>query len=261
MVVARGLGEGPPRVVVESSFPQYAYGLLQAVDLARALGLEAITAIELGVANGNGLLELERLATQIGSDHGVEVHTAGFDSGSGMPPPVDHRDLPYVWREGFYDMDEPRLRSLLRQSALVLGDVTVTGPTYLAEDRPPLGFVAFDLDYYSSTAAALSAFLDGPTTLCLPRTFCYFDDTVGPHEEHHCRFTGELLAIDDFNTTHNHRKLARINGLRYKLLPLEAPWVEATYVFHQFDHPRYSDYVHPATTRQFPLERRYRSME
>jgi len=39
----------------------------------------------------------------------------------------------------------------------------------------PVGFVAFDLDYYSSTKSALSIF-EGSAATHLPRVHCYFDD-------------------------------------------------------------------------------------
>src|SRR5690606_4085480 len=39
--------------------PQYAYGIHRACDLARKLGIPRITAIELGVAGGNGLVAME----------------------------------------------------------------------------------------------------------------------------------------------------------------------------------------------------------
>jgi hypothetical protein len=87
----------------------------------------------------------------------------------------------------------------------------------------------------------------------LPRVFCYFDDTVGPHEELHSRFTGELLAIDEFNTGSHRRKLAPINGLRHKLKPHDDSWIEGMYALHLFDHARYTDYVYPERDRQFLL--------
>lgn len=250
--------EGPPAVIAESNFPPYAYGLLQAAALAKRLGVSALATAELGVATGNGLLELERLAGVLGAAHGLRIDTIGFDTGVGMPAPVDHRDMPYIWREGFFRMDEAALRSRLQRSTLLLGDVAETAPEVVAGDWPPIGFLAFDLDYYSATSAAMRALLLGPPERYLPRVFCYFDDTVGPHEEYHSPFTGELLAIDEFNAAHAMRKIARINGLRYKLLPLEAPWVEGIYVLHLFDHPRYADYVFPEVSRQFPLERQHR---
>ena len=83
---------------------------------------------------------------------------------------------------------------------------------------------------------------------------CYFDDTVGPHWEMHSKFTGELLAIDEFNSRSHSRKLGKLNGLRYKLLPYEGLWVEGIYVLHLFDHPRYNEYIFPAPDRQLELD-------
>ena len=249
---------GLAQLLEESNFPPYAYGLLQAATLAERLGLRSIRAFELGVATGNGLLELERLATVIGGPSGVRVDVFGIDTGDGMPAPMDHRDMPYIWQRGVFRMDRVELEARLQHATLVLGDVADTGGELL-EITSPVGFLAFDLDYYSSTAAAMRVLLDAPPDRYLPRVFCYFDDTVGPHEEYHSRFTGELRAIDEFNRAHQSRKLAQIHGLRYKLLPLEAPWVEGMYVLHLFDHPRYGDYVFPVADRQFPLEKQHRS--
>src|SRR5215207_985617 len=46
--------------------PHYGYGLLKAAELARRLGYARISAIEFGVAGGNGLLSLERHAARVG---------------------------------------------------------------------------------------------------------------------------------------------------------------------------------------------------
>src|SRR5258708_17955573 len=108
-------------------------------------------------------------------------------------------------------MDGKGLRDRLRSAEIVVGDGSVTVPEFSA--RPglhPIGFVAFDLDYYSSTAAAL-ALLSSSAQSLLPRVFCHFDDVVGDDHELHSEFTGELLAIAEFNAAHSDRKLARIN--------------------------------------------------
>lgn len=235
-------------------FHQYAYGVLGAVELAAGLDLQAVTVIELGVAGGNGLVELERLALGLEAERGVTVRVAGFDLGTGMPAPADHRDSPYVWQKGFFRMEETTLRARLHGADLVLGDVADSAPAFLASAPPPIGFVSFDLDYYSSTAAALKVLLESTDhDRYLPRVLCYFDDTVGPHAEMHSEFTGELLAISEFNQRHDTRKLARISGLRYKVHPCDGPWVDGMFVLHLFDHPLYDTYVFPDPDRQFPL--------
>lgn len=245
-----------PTVVQTSSFPQYAYGILQAASLAQKLKLPSITVAELGVAGGNGLLELERLSRKIGSERQVDIKPIGFDLGSGMPEPVDYRDMPYIWQRGFFKMDEELIRSRLDSTSLILGDIAETGSAFMATTTVPIGFLSFDLDYYSSTVSAMQSLLNEKPERYLPRVFCYFDDTIGPHEELHSEFTGELLAIREFNDTHEHRKIAKIHGLRYKLLPLDEPWIDAMYVLHIFDHPRYNEYIYPKPDRQFPLEDR-----
>jgi hypothetical protein len=250
----RGITRGVPTVVRTSSFPQYAYGILQAASLAQRLNLSSITVAELGVAGGNGLVELERLSGLIGLEREVDIKTVGFDLGSGMPEPVDYRDMPYVWQRGFFKMDEDLIRSRLVSTRVILGDIAETGSAFIATAPAPIGFLSFDLDYYSSTVSAMQSLLNDKPEGYLPRVFCYFDDTIGPHEELHSEFAGELLAIREFNTAHERRKLAKVHGLRYKLLPLEEPWIDAMYVLHIFDHPRYNEYVYHERDRQFPLE-------
>ena len=71
------LTTGVERYVLTSSFPQYAYGVLQAAFLGAAMSENAVSALELGVAGGNGLVELERLATEISVDFGLEIAVAG----------------------------------------------------------------------------------------------------------------------------------------------------------------------------------------
>ena len=83
--------------------------------------------------------------------------------------------------------------------ALCLGDIRYTVPTFVEKFVPaPIGFVAVDLDYYSSTVDALKVF-DLPESYMLPRVLCYFDDIVGEDHVLQNEFVGELLAIREFN--------------------------------------------------------------
>ncbi len=249
------IAEGVTRWVATSNgFPQYAYGLLQAGFLSQRLGIGTFSALELGVAGGNGLVELERLAAAMGRTFGFRVEITGFDLGTGMPSPLDYRDSPYIWQPGFFTMDEKRLNARLTTARLALGDIARTGREFMARKPPPIGFISFDLDYYSSTATAMSALLEADPDRYLPRVLCYFDDTVGPHEELHCEYTGELLAIREFNERNTDRKIAQINGLGRKLAGIADWWVEGIYVLHLFSHPRYNEYIYPAKDRQFPLD-------
>jgi hypothetical protein len=221
--------------------PHYLWGSLLAAHTSAALGHEGFTAIEFGVAGGNGLLALERAAAASAELLGVRAEVYGFDTGTGMPPPVDHRDVPWVIRPGWFEMDEPRLRSRLGSAQLVLGPVAETVPQWLRSERPPIGFAAFDLDYYSATIEAFGMF-EAPAEQLLPRVVCYFDDVFGLGWSD---FAGERAAIADFNASHERRKIGKIHGLRYDVPEAQQPlaWHEQMYLAHLFDHPDYSKRV------------------
>jgi hypothetical protein len=72
--------------------PHYAWCMMKAGELARALGHQRISAIEFGVAGGNGLAFMCDYAKDVKSVTGVEVECYGFDTGTGMPPPEGARD-------------------------------------------------------------------------------------------------------------------------------------------------------------------------
>ena len=228
-----GLGAGKCR-------PNYTWPVIQAAHLAKALGHPRISVIEFGVAGGNGLLALERAAEIIESLFDVAIDVYGFDSGHGLPKPVDYRDLPHLWKESFYKMDEQKLKKRLRRSRLLIGPVDETVSQFLASKPAPVGFVSFDLDYYSSTTQAFKLLVAEHSRL-MPRIHCYFDDVMGlPHSE----FTGERLAIREFNDRHQFRKIAPIQGLHYSL-PVQyrhEPWPEQMFLCHLFDHPMYTHY-------------------
>jgi hypothetical protein len=235
--------------------PNYAYGCFHAADLARRLGLGGITVIELGVAGGNGLVALEEVAAAVSAVSGIEIDVAGFDSGAGMPAPVDYRDLPHVWDRGFYKMDVDRLRKRLTGAELCLGDIRETIPGWLERRRHPIGFIAFDLDYYSSTMNAFTLFESTREISYLPRVYCYFDDLMWPEHACHNEYTGELRAIRDFNDRNENRKICPISMLRH-IRPQYDPWNDQMYVMHDFAHPQYCRNItlSGAQHREIPLQ-------
>lgn len=223
--------------------PWYAHGVYEAARLAVRLGEPAITVMEFGVASGNGLIAMETVAEEVSRRTGVRIDVFGFDNGEGLPTQSDYRDLPCVWRKGLYKMDVAAVQARLRSARLVIGDVTATVPDFLAERRfPPIGFISFDVDYYTSTTAALRIF-DGPDSAYLPRVFSYFDDIISGDQQFYCEDVGELLAIHEFNTNarRNHR-LRSIYGWRRSHL-LQPEWADAMWLYHRFDHARYDDYI------------------
>jgi len=233
--------------------PYYAYGTHQAALQAKRLGLSSMSVIELGVAGGTGLVVLENTADVIGRAVGIDIQVYGFDSGGGLPPPADNRDLPYVWQKGFYRIDEATIRARLKRAKLVLGLMAQTAELFVREHNPaPIGFVAFDLDYYTSTMDAFKLFDTAGAQHRLPRIFCYFDDVIGKDEELHCEYVGELAAIKDFNASHPTMKLGRIHGLRHKRI-FHSGWCDQMFVLHDLSHPQYATYLSPQRDKQEPL--------
>jgi hypothetical protein len=238
-----------PRVVsfetrVESQavpYLGYAYCMLRAAEVAKKLGISRVSVLELGVAGGSGLLAIESHARAIEEEVGVTFEIYGFDSLTGMPEPSDYRDFPSWIHPARFASDEAQLRARgLTRAKLVIGDVAETVGTFFETHSPaPVACVLCDLVLYSSTAAALRLF-EGGSEHFLPRVFCCFDDTIGSERELYSDYTGERLAIREFNDAHAHQKIAR----NYYLIARRPEvWHWKVYVYHDFAHPRYNDYV------------------
>jgi hypothetical protein len=214
--------------------------MVQSAFLASALDVERISALEFGVAGGNGLLALERVATRLEEIFEVGIDVYGFDGGRGLPRPRDYRDLPNLWSHGAYTLDEPKLRARLQRARLVIGLVEETVGRFLDAGPAPVGFVAFDLDYYTSTTEAMRL-LEAEHARLMPRIHCYFDDILGYTCGHH---NGERLAIAEFNEAHPHRQISRIYGLQYCLHRRHraANWTEKMFMTHIVEHPLYNEW-------------------
>jgi len=106
--------------------PHFAYGIFFAALQAKALGYYRISVYEFGVGWGGGLLEMEKIAAMVTKETSVKVEVYGFDTGSGMPESVDYRDLPHVWKPGFFHLDAETLQKKLTTAKLVLGNVRET---------------------------------------------------------------------------------------------------------------------------------------
>jgi len=234
--------------------PYYAYCIYKATLLAKSLGYPKISIIELGVAGGNGLVNIEEHVSELTKEFGIEYEVYGFDSGQGLPDSDDCRDLQYVWKSGFYQMDLQKLQNRLRLSRLVIGDLRETSPTFISKFKPaPIGCVLIDLDYYTSTKHAFKLF-DGPSEYYLPRIYCYCDDIHGVGLRAANEYTGELRAINEFNEENTTRKIAKEIGLSW-LRNHPARWNEQIFIYHDFSHPRYNEFVF-YENQQSPLEER-----
>ncbi|MBC7933415.1 MAG: hypothetical protein H7Z38_22870 [Rubrivivax sp.] len=221
--------------------PHYGYCMFQGALLARKLGHRRISVLEFGVAGGRGLLSLEYHAEKVSEALSIEIDIYGFDTGKGLPKPVDYRDLPYHWKEGFFAMDAEKLQARLKRARLVIGDISETARSFCAENNPaPIAAMLHDFDFYSSTAAALKMF-DAPERYFLPRVFCYFDDTVGGETELYNDYTGERLAINEFNRANETKKIATAYNLATRRV--REVWHQQIFIYHDFGHSRYNDFV------------------
>ncbi len=220
---------------------QHAFSLLQAADYARELGISRITAIEFGVANGAGLMNICKVCQRVSDITGVTFDIVGFDSGQGMPPPRDYRDHPEYYSHRDYPMhDEGGLRSQLPGNCkLVIGDVSRTVPEFLHACESPVGFISIDVDYYWSTVEALRI-LDGRAGQYLPLVPVYVDDI---EYDGHSIFAGEQLAIEEFNRRNPMRKITKFGFLRQKRVFQRPNWIDHMYLAHVFDHPARSHAV------------------
>jgi hypothetical protein len=98
----------------------------------------------------------------------------------------------------------------------------------------PIGYVVFDLDYYSSTREALNVLTADDPTKYLPVTLAYFDD-ISLYS--HNRWCGELLAIDEFNLADSMRKITQDAFLADRRLYRRAAWIKKMFSVHVLDSP------------------------
>jgi hypothetical protein len=233
---------------------QYAFPILYAADAAIKYGLKSITLIEFGVASGAGILNMCQIAERTRRATGIDFHVFGFDTGKGMPPAIDYRDLPEVFQEGDFPMDfDKLLRSLPDFARLVIGDIEETIPSFLTSltSDAPVGFVAIDTDYYSSTKKALRV-LNGEASIYLPVLPIYLDDIAVDGSN---PWTGELLAVNEFNRESKLRKIAPFSLLRSKRIFKNTQWIDRMYAAHIHDHPLRSPAIRRA--KQYILANEY----
>jgi hypothetical protein len=223
--------------------PSYAWGLLTAADTAKFFGFKKFTAIEFGVAEGGGLLEMCRLAKLVTECTGVEIAIAGFDNTTGLPAPKDYRDHPEIWSQGDFAMgDHRRLAAALPVNAqLIIGDIANTLGKFFNQVRfdAPIGFCVFDTDIYSSSTDALRVY-SGASTLYLPVGVAYCDDTLGGAHSFGSlmrnRKAGQLLAVDEFNAHFSDRIIDTIRTLKYRRPLNGEQWLDQVYGVHILDH-------------------------
>jgi hypothetical protein len=226
-----------------SDRPHYAWCVMKAAELARALGHERVSAIEFGVAGGNGLAFMCDYVKDVKLATGVEVECYGFDTGTGMPSPEGARDLPYWFQEAQYKMDVDALKRRVPRAKLVLGDIRNNIGTFLEEhDPPPIGAIFNDTDYWSSTRESFRLYdqVSVRPHNFLPRQFMYFDDIIGREYEMYGPYNGQLLAIEEYNAVQDKVRIHRNQNL-IKQIHIQYRW--QIYYAHLFEHPDYGTYI------------------
>jgi hypothetical protein len=217
--------------------PNNAYAIMHCAEYARAVGIKTVSLLEFGVAAGAGLLNMAKIAANVSRETGVNFKLYGFDTGQGMPPPNDYRDHPDLYREADFPMEVEKLRGVLPSNVqLLIGNVSETVAGFLAtlSNDEPIGYVVFDLDYYSSTVDALRVLKDADPKKYLPVTCAHMDDI---HHERHNSWCGELLAIDEFNREQPLRKIEHHAFLAQSRLFRRASWIPQMFYLHVLDHP------------------------
>lgn len=221
--------------------PWYAYGLYNAAIQAKNLGINEFAVIEFGVARGFGLANLEKLVSLIQKEIDITIKIYGFDTGVGLPKPIDIRDQLYFWSHGDFSMDPVEIKRMLSQSNLVLGEISKTIETFtLNFNPPPIGFLIFDLDFYSSTMDAFKIFTRLPPESFLPRVECYMDDVSSTGMLVASNSMGVLAAINDFNNMAptDVKLLKKIDLGRSRVLP--GTWHQTFWVAHFFSNDKYN---------------------
>ena len=205
----------------------YAFPLLHSVYQSLLCEYRYLTVFEFGVATGNGLKDLARACEWLSNRFDVTIDVVGFDTGTGLPTPVDYRDHPEMWAAGDYSLDNYNLQNELPcNTKLILGDVKDTVETFTQTfTDSKVAFVALDLDYYSSTKHALKIFKMDPD-LYLPGVPVYVDDMnscllFNP-------WCGASLAVKEFNQENAYRKFDYKHSNWY---------MNNFFVFQVLDHP------------------------
>ena len=215
--------------------PQHAFSILAAADQAKLRGLKAISILEFGVANGAGLMNIIKIAKKVTKDTGIAINIYGFDTGTGMPAPLDFKDHPEYYTTGDFPMNKSLLeQSIKGEATIIYGTIKDTISNFKKTISPdaPIGFISVDVDYYSSTKEVLELFKSNAQHF-LPLTYVYFDDILLPHHNDKC---GELLAIKEFNDQETYRNISYHPFFVNQRIFKNADWVKQIYYFHVLDH-------------------------
>jgi hypothetical protein len=233
----------------------YAFGVYESAQRAKTLGLNEITVIEFGVANGRGLMAMGLYARKVEKHFGIKINVLGFDSGEGMPKTAGFKDHPELYATGDFPLqDREKLLSVLpgNTQLIILDLINSNWTDYV---NTPIAFMSIDVDYYSSTSAVLSNLVRVKADLLLPNTLIYFDDILLPN---HNPYQGELLAIIEFNEANKLRKIVNYSQALMAIRQLKnARWINQVFQLHVLDHTIRNEEYRKADTPPAVLSNKY----
>lgn len=239
----------------------YAKMIYEGAIQAKKLGYKAISAIEFGVASGDGLLAMQFHAREISRLIGIEIQVYGFDTGKGLPAyDVSYLDMPFQWKQGLFEMDFSDLEKKLEKAKLVIGKMEDTLPSFFDAYNPaPVGVIAVDVDLYTSTLPVLNMLENGKAEYFAPRIYTYFDDILGGYE---C--LGQNAAIKAFNEKNKGVMNISPEGTERGLCWLHGAGTNRpTYyddkikICHMFHHPDYNKFIRTGTSN-YPITNYWR---
>ena len=218
--------------------PHYESILYEGCLEAKKLGINQVSAIELGVAGGAGIIALEKYKKKIEKVLDINIDIYGFDTGSGLPKIETDEDLPFFWKGGLYKIDKVALEKKIN-SKIFYGDVKNTVDEFIKINKHNICCIFFDLDLYTSTINFLNQIPKIKNHL-LPRVLCYFDDVYNC-ENYINQFNGVFKAIDEFNKNFSEFKLGcsvdHFKGFKFPLAKT------SIYTLHCFKNHLYKKFI------------------
>ena len=219
--------------------PHYETVLYESCKVAKKLGHDDLCVLELGVADGNGILSLIKYKRIIENELNVKIKVYGFDLGTGLPEIKKKEDLPFFWKQGDYKSGGFEKLNNINDVKIYQGDIKNTILDFANSNISKIACIFFDLDLYSSTESFLSN-INNLEKYLLPRTLCYFDDL---YVADNCvdNTNGELLAIAEFNKQNSNFQLGKpIDHLNDFKFPLAKGQL---YTLHNFKNEQYNQYI------------------
>tara|TARA_Y100001960_G_scaffold167353_1_gene175797 strand:- start:1340 stop:2155 length:816 start_codon:yes stop_codon:yes gene_type:complete len=225
--------------------PHYALGLLLAAQQAKDLGYKSVKIIELGCYNFDGIIDLEYFTNDIKEFLDIDFEIFGFTMKEGLPQNNENSfDRLYRWSIGDYPLISKKNYNNIKFSEIYFGDIKNTIHKFKKDTIEnlkisPIGFIIFDLDYYTSTKIALSL-LNMKEDFYIPRPYLYFDD-----HSFSSKYEGERKAIMEFNKINNY-KISDIYELAEQLSILWSKWLflgKRFKTINYFNHEKYNNRV------------------